>query len=88
MSARVTSGFGVAASEISHGARNIASEDAGRCARAPGSHSYAAISVVDQALAVRCGSLLAFRTVVLPSNPGGRSTPISPIGKSNALLER
>ena len=77
MSTRVPSSSGVATSNISYGARNIASKDAGRCAWAPGSHPYAAISGVDQALAVSCGSLLGFRTLVLPSNPGGEHLDLS-----------
>ena len=77
MSARVPSGSGVATSNISYWARNLASEDAGRCAWAPGSHPYAAISGVDQALAVSCGSLLGFRILLCPSTLEARSIPIS-----------
>ncbi len=76
MSARVPSPFGVATSKISYCERNIAPEDAGRCAWAPGSHPYAAISGVDQALAVWPGSLLAFLVLLCPSTLEARSIPI------------
>ncbi len=75
MSARVPNLFGVATSKISYCERNIAPEDAGRCAQPPGSHPYAAISGVDQALAVWPGSLLAFLILLCPSTLEARSTP-------------
>ncbi len=77
MSARVPSLFGVATSKISYGERNIAPEDAGRCAQPPGSRPYAAISGVDQALAVWPGSLLAFLILLCPSTLEARSIAIS-----------
>ncbi len=76
MSARVPSLLGVATSKISYCERNIAPEDAGRCAQPPGSHPYAAISGVDQALAVWPGFLLAFLILLCPSTLEARSIPI------------
>ncbi len=76
MSARVPSPFGVATSKISYYERNIAPEDAGRCAQPSVSHPYAAISGVDQALAVWSGSLLAFLILLCPSTLESRSIPI------------
>ena len=76
MFARVPSLFGVATSKISYCERNIAPDDAGRCAQPFGSHPYAAISGVGQALAVWPGSLLAFLILLCPSTLEARSMPI------------
>ncbi len=76
MSARVPNLLGVATSKISYCERNIAPEDAGRGAQPPGSHPYAAISGVDQALEVWPGSLLAFLILLCPSTLEARSIPI------------
>ena len=73
MSARVPSLLGVATSKISYYGRNIAPEDAGQCAQPPGSHPYAAISGVDQALEGWPGSLLAFLILLCPSTLEARS---------------
>ena len=86
MSARVPSLFGVATSKISYCERNIASEDAGRCAPPPGV-TLRGYQRVDQALAVWPGSLLAFLILLCPSTLEARSIPISPIAQPQRLAE-